>query len=352
MAVLAVILAGRTTSTAGTNGAPDFREVYDLIRAHATGVSEADLNRAAVQGLVTGLAPKVSFVRMAAATNDSPETLLVSRVGLLEADIAYLRINCVSDGLARDLSAACLDLASTNRVKGLVLDLRYADGADYAAAAAAADLFTAKAAPLLNWGGGPVSSHDKTNALRMPVAVLVNGETARAAEALAAMLRHTGAGLILGNRTAGRAMITQDYPLKNGEQLRLATSPVLLGDGSPLPAQGIKPDIEVKVSPEEEKAFFADTRLVLSNRNADVVARLSPTNPPAGTNAEARRGRMNEAELVREHRQALEPGLVRMIPGAPPARPAEPDQPPINDPVLARGLDLLKGLAVVRQDRF
>jgi hypothetical protein len=352
MAALAFFLAGRPASPAATNGAPDFREVYDLIRAHAAGVNEAELNRAAVQGLITALGPKVSLVAMATATNDNPQPLAVSKVGLFEGDIAYLRISRVGEGLAREVGAACAELALTNRLKGLVLDLRYADGADYAAAAAAADIFSAKSVPLLNWGTGLVSSHEKTNALRMPVAVLVNHETAGAAEALAAMLRHTGAGLVLGSPTAGQALITRDYPLKSGGHLRLATSPVLLGDGSPLPGQGIRPDIEVKVSPEEEKAFFADAYLVLPKRNPAAGARLSSTNPPAGTNAETRRGRLNEAELVRERRQSLEPGLIRMNPDTPPSRPAEPDKPPVNDPVLARGLDLLKGLAVVRQDRF
>jgi hypothetical protein len=351
MAVLAVFLAGRTALTAATNSPADFREVYDLIRAHAAGVNDAELNRAAIQGLVTALAPRVSLVKSGTATNDGPEPSPVSKVGLFEEDIAYLRVARVSGRLAREMSGACLDLASTNRLKGLVLDLRYADGTDYAAATAAADLFVAKATPLLDSGGGMVSSHAKTNALQVPVAVLVNHQTARAAEALAAMLRHTGAGLILGNPTAGQAMITQDYPLKNGEQLRLATSPVLLGDGRPLPAQGIKPDIEVKVSSEEEKAFFSDAYLVLPKRSAVPGDRLSATNPPAGTNAEARRGRVNEAELVREHRRGMEPGRPMPVETTP-ARPAEPDKPEVNDPVLARGLDLLKGLAVVRRDRF
>ena len=72
----------------------------------------------------------------------------------------------------------------------------------------------------------------------LPVAVLVNRQTAGAAEALAAVLRETGAGLILGSRTAGQAMVAQEFPLKNGERLRIATAPVQLGDGSALAGAG------------------------------------------------------------------------------------------------------------------
>src|ERR1035441_10119068 len=42
--------------------APEFKEVYDLIRAHLAGMSEAQLNQAAVGALVSGLASRVSLV--------------------------------------------------------------------------------------------------------------------------------------------------------------------------------------------------------------------------------------------------------------------------------------------------
>jgi C-terminal processing protease CtpA/Prc len=348
--VLLALLANPPALVAATNEATDFREVYDLIRAHATGVSDAELNRAAIQGFVSALAPKVSLATRTRPVDETGEPSPVDKTALFEGGIAYLRVARVNDGLAGQVSSTWKDWNSTNRLIGLVLDLRYADGADYAAAAATADLFAAKAGPLLNWGGGTVASHEKTNAIRVPVAVLVNRETAQAAEGLAAMLRQTGAGLLLGSRTAGQAMMTQDFPLRNGEQLRIATGPVLLGDGSALSAQGIKPDIEVSVSPETERAFFADAFVVLPKSNGVAGAKLSLTNQPEGTNLAARRGRMNEAELVREHRQAIDPGRDSN-PGGPTARPAEPDKPAVNDPVLARGLDLLKGLAVVRRDR-
>ena len=140
----------------------------------------------------------------------------------------------------------------------MILDLRYAAGDDYAAAAATAELFIKKEQPLLDWGTGMVRSKDKSDAISLPVAVLVNRQTAGAAEALAAVLRETGSGLILGDRTAGQAMIAQEFPLKNGERLRIATAPIQLGDGSALSEQGLKPDITVEVTPADERAYYAD----------------------------------------------------------------------------------------------
>jgi C-terminal processing protease CtpA/Prc len=315
--------------------APNFQEVYDLIRQHAAGVSEAELNRAAIQGLVTALGPKVAL-----ATNNSSENAADSpplrQTTVFEGDIAYLRIGSVQEGLAKDIRAAYDQLKSTNKVSGIVLDLRYADGSGYAAAAAVADLFVAKSQPLLNEGKGVISSREKKDALPTPVAVLVNHKTAGAAEALAAMIRETGAGLILGSPTAGAAMVTQDYPLKDGEVLRIGTSPVTLGDGKAMSGQGLKPDIDVTVSEKAERAFYADSFLVAPNTNR--VA--GSTNAPNATNDPYYR--LNEAELVREHKAGENPGEQTA------KRPPERQAPVVSDPALARALDLLKGLAVVR----
>jgi len=349
LALLFIFASDCARSTAAaTDETPDFKEVYDLIRAHAAGVNEADLNRAALQGLLAALGPKVSL-----ATNNPPATgpaatLLVNKASLFEDGIAYLRIGRVAEGLAREVELAAQRLSATNQLKGLVLDLRYATGSDYAATVATADLFVAKARPLLNWGNGLMSAQEKTNAIQLPVAILVNRETAGAAEALAAVLRATGAGLILGGRTAGQALITKGFPLKTGGELRIATTPVTLGNGAVLSTEGVKPDIDVAVSADDERSYYADAFYTVRKTNLTASVTGSLTNQPGGTNG-PRRIRFNEAELVREHREGLERDPVAVEPARP--RSPEPEIPMVSDPALARALDLLKGLAVVRQSR-
>ena len=323
----------------------DFKEVYDLIRAHLAGMSEGQLNQAAVGALVSGLAPKVSLVAKAAAPGAAGETALVLKSSVFDGDILYVRVGRVGDGLAKAISAACSKSGTTNKLKGAALDLRYAGGDDYAAAAAAADLFVKKEQPLLNWGNGMVRSKEKTDAIALPVAVLVNRQTAGAAEALAAAMRETGAGLVLGSKTAGQAMVAQEFPLKNGDRLRIATAPVQLGDGSALSEQGVKPDIVVAVSPEDERAYYADAFKVTDRTNLQASVGGPATGPGNGTNRVVRRPRFNEAELVRERREGVSEADLTAL------RAPEPEKPMVRDPALARALDLLRGLALVRQGR-
>jgi hypothetical protein len=177
------------------------------------------------------------------------------------------------------------------------------------------------------------------------VAVLVNRETAGAAEALAAALRETGAGLILGGRTAGQAMVAQEFPLKNGERLRIATAPIQLGDGTAMSEQGLKPDIAVEVSLEDERGYYEDAFKTTDKTNLVASGGLSLTNQASGTNHLVRRPRFNEAELVRERREGVSESDLTAL------RVHEAEKPMVQDPALARGLDLLRGLALVRQTR-
>ena len=338
------LLVATGARAAATNDAPDFNEVLGLVRAHLAGTTETDLNRVALEALLTALRGKVSIgggESAAVRTN-----ALLAKSSLLEENIAYLRVARFDEPLAKDCATAFAQLAATNKLIGVVLDLRFAEGADYAAAAAVADLFQAKARPLIDWGQGVVSSKEKSDAIRLPVGVLVNRESGGAAEALAAIFRETGTGLILGGVTAGRAMIGEEFPLKNGQRLRVATLPVKVGDAVALTPRGLKPDIEVQASPQEERGFLDDPYSTSPKPVAAGGGGQSLTNQPAGTNRVARRPRMTEADLVRARREG-----TNLDGELPEPRMVEPAKPLVRDPALARALDLLKGLAVVRASR-
>jgi hypothetical protein len=327
---------------------PDVKEVYETIRSHLNGVSESELNRLAVDALLSALGPRVVLITNDQATPASG-TALVTKSSLFDGNIGLIRIGSVENGLAQSFRKAYEELGTTNKLRGLVLDLRYTGGSDYAAAAAVSDLFLKKERSLLNWGNGLVRSTTKNEAITVPIAILVNRETAGAAEALAAVLRETGTGLILGRPTAGQAMVAQEFPLNNGDRLRVATAPVQVGeDGVSLTAEGLKPDITVEVAKADERAYYADAFIVLPKPSFAANANLSLTNSVNGTNRPPRRARFNEAELVRERREGL--GTDSETASAA-SRESDFDKPVVHDPVLARALDLLKGLAVVRQSR-
>jgi hypothetical protein len=340
--LLLILAASSAKAQVVSTNTPDFDEVFELVRAHLAGTTDSELNRAAVEGLLRSLRGKV---RLLSGSDDPPAQTngpAIAKASVLDDHIAWLRIARVSATLPGEISRQCKNLGATSKLTGLILDLRFAGGDDYAAAAAAADLFVTTERPLLEWGNGAVKSVDKTDALSWPATVLVNAETTGAAEALAAVLRDAGVALILGTTTRGAAMTTQDFPLKNGQHLRIATAPVKLGDGIAISTKGVKPDIEVVTALETERAFLDDPYATTTRTNL-AVASASST---ATTNRPARRSRPNEADLVRARRDGLS-----LDGDFPMGRDAEPEKPVIRDPALARAVDLLKGLAVVRRGK-
>ena len=94
-------------------------------------------------------------------------------------------------------------------------------------------------------------------------------------------------------------------------------------------------------SPEDEKAYFVDAYKVLAKPGA-----LAATNLASLTVTNKPRRRLNEAELVRMLREGEVPDEDMARPAA-----AEPARPVVTDPALARAIDLLKALAVVRHTR-
>lgn len=306
---------------------PQWEEVLGVVRSNLAGVSEAELNAATVRGLLLQFPSQLILETNgnAAATVPAEALTVLARTNVFDGAFGYVRIARVAGGLDEALTGAVQYLQATNAVKGLVLDLRFATGEDFGAAGRAADRFVDREQPLVDWGTGSVLATTKTNAITMPLAILVNGETRGAAEVLAAALHGVGRGLLIGAPTAGQASVFREFTLSTGHRLRVAVAPVRVGDGQPVPSQGLTPEIAAVLPAAEEQAYLAD-----------------PFRPDARGSRNANRGlRITESDLVRMHRDAQEPGSVR------PRRPAPPPAPLVTDPVLVRGLDLLKGLAVV-----
>jgi len=342
---------------------PKFDDVYQVLSNHLEGVTAEELNLAAVKGLLDQLGPRVCLVEpdapgtawgmtissanfglprvepsasRAASSNAAP--LAQSRI--FDSNFACIRVAAVAPDLPAAFRAAYREMTETNKgkIKGLVLDLRFAGGFDYPAAAKVADCFLNSDRPLLNWQSGSARATTKTDAIKVPVAILVNAQTSGAAEALAAVLREAGVGLILGAQTAGQASIFKEFALQNGLRLRVAVGQVSLGAGKGLTG-GVAPDIAIASSLEDQRAYLLDPYKVL---HPPETAKTSiAANPVADL------PRLNETELIREHKsgeEADEAPVSRNL-DAPPLGPV------MADPVLARALDLLKGLAVVEPAR-
>ena len=331
---------GLKASEALNLSAPPFEEVYSLVRSNLTGETETELNRAAVLGFLSQLQARVTLMTNGLVPSDAQAVPLVSKSAVFYGAYAFLRVGRVGPGLSNEVARAYDQLRATNKLKGVIVDLRFAVGQDYLAAGQTADLFFKTEQPLLQWGDTTIRSTAKNTAIDLPLVILINHDSYGAAEALAAALRQADGSLVIGSRSAGQAYTFKEFPLSNGQLLRVASGELANGSGQPLPRTGLEPDIRITVNPDDEKAYFEDPYKMLGKPFAQ--AAKPGTNDLGLTQSTNRpRRRMNEAELVRMQRDGADLEAEPLPWGAAPAT-----GPVITDPALSRGLDLLKGLAL------
>jgi hypothetical protein len=313
---------------------PPVREVYELLEKNPPGLDAEALNRAALTGLAKELEGRLAVPGL--EIGDTNGAAVLARVQVVDRDFGWVRLARIDGAAPAAFEQAVSGLVASNSIRGLVLDLRETDGRDYAAAGAIADLFFATAQPLLSWAHGTAAAAVKTNAFLFPVSILVNGRTRGAAEALAAVLRRGNVGLVLGDTTSGQARVMEERRLPSGSSVWVAGDAVKLGNGEALD-KAVQPDIAVPVERGLEREWLENPFKPMVSADGGPIASARP------------RRRLNEATLVRQQREG---GFVGDFPEFGPA--PEPDKPgpvSIQDPALARALDLIKGLAVVQPRR-
>ncbi len=308
-----------------------FDEVFSLVRSNLTGVSEAELSKAATLGFIEKLQGKVELSDAPAEPTGGP---LVAKTNVFDGVFGYVRLNRIGPGVG---SQALEAIKSSKNLKGLVLDLRFARGNDYAAAVELVGVFLGTEKPVLQWGEHVAKTAARSEVVELPLAVLVNRQTTGAAEALAGALREQQLALLIGSRTAGQAVIFDDFPLSNGQHLKIAHQQVMLAGGQAINPSGLAPDITVDVDEKNERRWLDDPYLAFLKPGV-------PAGPaPFLTSLTNRLNRRpNGAEVARRHREALD----EENPEAPKASEVAPLV--VQDAALSRALDFLKGLTVPR----
>lgn len=327
---LAILLAGMVSARAE---APKFDEALGLVRSNLTSISEADFNRAALEGLLEKLDGRVELIENDASGESGR---MVAKTNYFDGAFGYIRLDRVRAGVGAELAGAVKSLKEKGALKGVVLDLRFASGSDYSGAAAAIGVFLSTAENVLKWGSETAKTAGNGEAADLPLAALVNKETRGAAEALAAGLRDQRLALLIGQPTAGQALVFEDFKLSTGQKLRIGRGKVELPGGKAIEA--LTPDITVDSAPEAERRWLDDPYLaVVKGSNAGGSAPFLTTL----TNRAPRR--VTGAEVGRRHREEIEGGIP-----AETARPSAPTANVVQDPALARALDFLKGLTLPR----
>lgn len=174
---------------------------------------------------------------------------------LLDSGIAYLRVRQFREGTAAALAAGVAGMPGT--IRGGILDLRSNPGGRLDEAVATSDLFVRAGRIVSTRGRRPGGEEvwdatDQRGDWDWPLIVLVNGESASAAEIVTGALQDLHRAKILGERTYGKGSVQSVFEYEDGSALKLTIARYYLPSGRAIEDRaGIAPDETVLLSPAE-----------------------------------------------------------------------------------------------------
>ena len=172
-------------------------------------------------------------------------------IRLTENNVAYVRATQCYDAMASDIQRA-ISTVSEAPLKGIILDLRSNPGGTLTCAVGTVDLFLTsgtvvtiqdKRTPEDQAPSRAFTATSDTPFPELPLAILVNGSTASAAEIIAGALQDHGRATILGSQTFAKGTVqTLLPPLPNGSALKITTARYLTPLGRSFDQEGLVPD--------------------------------------------------------------------------------------------------------------
>jgi carboxyl-terminal processing protease len=167
-----------------------------------------------------------------------------------ETGVAYMRIPAFQKTTTRDLDAALWDLHRQG-MRSLILDLRGNPGGLLTSSVEVADKFIANG-PIVSTRGRSEQENfnyqaHRAGTWRVPLVVLIDGNSASAAEIFAGAIKDSGRGKIIGSRSFGKGSVQGIFPLGYaGAGARLTTAKFYSPHGHPISNIGISPDIDAR----------------------------------------------------------------------------------------------------------
>ena len=163
--------------------------------------------------------------------------------------VGYLKLTSFQKTTSRDLDSALWSLHRQG-MRSLVMDLRGNPGGLLSAAVEVADKFIAAGSIVSTRGRNPQEDFEyrahRAGTWRVPLVVLIDGDSASASEIFAGAIRDHRRGILVGSRSYGKGSVQGIFPLNVAHfGLRLTTAKFYSPLGRPFSHVGVQPDVTV-----------------------------------------------------------------------------------------------------------
>ena len=159
----------------------------------------------------------------------------VPYAGWLNDSIGYIQHSDFTDGCYEEVRAAVERLRAEGNLRGLVLDYRGNGGGIMQEAVKILSMFVPKGTEVVSTRGRSEQKSYRTQSepilAELPLAVLVNGNTASAAEIVSGALQDLDRAVLIGQKSFGKGLVQSTRPLGYNAYLKLTTAKYYIPSG-------------------------------------------------------------------------------------------------------------------------
>jgi len=172
-------------------------------------------------------------------------------------EVGYIRIERFSGLTAKEFDRALEDLRAMGADKAFIIDMRGNPGGLVDAAVDVSSRFLDGGVVLIEKhanGDQKVYKAQPGTSIPsdIPVILLVDGNTASAAEIVAGALQDRGRATLVGQKTYGKGSIQRIHRLSDDSAVHVTFAKWFTPNDRAIDGQGLKPDIPVEASPDED----------------------------------------------------------------------------------------------------
>jgi carboxyl-terminal processing protease len=197
----------------------------------------------------------------------------VDQVSIIDREngIGYFKLNCFQKTTARDLDAALWKL-QRDGMRSLIVDVRGNPGGLLVASVEVVNRFVDHGVVVTTHGRNAQEDNTFTahaqGIWQIPLVVIVDQDSASAAEIFAGAIKDLHRGTIVGVRSYGKGSVQGIFPLDGTTAgIRLTTAKFYSPAGHPYSGIGVEPD----VSPAHQAAKPVDGQLITSAGQSDTM---------------------------------------------------------------------------------
>lgn len=201
------------------------------------------------------------------------ENTVLSR--LLPGKTGYIRVTGFEEVTNKQFKNA-VDTLEDSGMKSLIIDLRDNGGGLLSAAVGMLDRLLPKGLLVYTKDKNGVADEyfaEDDKCVKLPMAVLVNGNSASASEVFSGALQDNGMAKLVGTKTFGKGIVQTIFGMEDGTALKMTTSRYYTPKGRNIHKTGLEPDIEVQL--DETTLTGKDGEFTIDNQMQAAISYLA-----------------------------------------------------------------------------